>query len=160
RWIGWRLPLLAGLAGAVGYAWLTGMQPPALRTCVGLGMCCALRLSGQRWTAWQVWLCCLGAILVADPLAVLSQSLWLSAFAVAGLIFWFQWLPLPAGRWRWPWKTIIALVHLQAGVTLLLLPLQLLLFHGVSLTSMAANLLAVPLVTLLAVPLILTAMLV
>ncbi len=160
RWIGWRLPLVAGLAGAVGYAWLTGMQPPALRTCLGLAVCCALRLSGQRWTAWQVWLCCLGAILVADPLAVLSQSLWLSAFAVAGLIFWFQWLPLPAGRWRWPWKTIIALVHLQAGVTLLLLPLQLLLFHGVSLTSMAANLLAVPLVTLLAVPLILTAMLV
>ena len=160
RWIGWRLPLVAGLAGAVGYAWLTGMQPPALRTCLGLAVCCALRLSGQRWTAWQVWLCCLGAILVADPLAVLSQSLWLSAFAVAGLIFWFQWLPLPAGLWRWPWKTIIALVHLQAGVTLLLLPLQLLLFHGVSLTSMAANLLAVPLVTLLAVPLILTAMLV
>ncbi len=160
RWIGWRLPLLAGLAGAVGYARLTGMQPPALRTCLGLAVCCALRLSGQRWTAWQVWLCCLGAILVADPLAVLSQSLWLSAFAVAGLIFWFQWLPLPAGRWRWPWKPIIALVHLQAGVTLLLLPLQLLLFHGISLTSMAANLLAVPLVTLLAVPLILTAMLV
>ncbi|MBN0394481.1 ComEC/Rec2 family competence protein, partial [Pseudomonas aeruginosa] len=97
RWIGWRLPLVAGLAGAVGYAWLTGMQPPALRTCLGLAVCCALRLSGQRWTAWQVWLCCLGAILVADPLAVLSQSLWLSAFAVAGLIFWFQWLPLPAG---------------------------------------------------------------
>jgi competence protein ComEC len=44
---------------------------------------------------------------------------------------------------------------LQAGVTLLLMPLQLLLFHGISLTSMAANLLAVPLVTLLAVPLIL-----
>ena len=121
RWIGWRLPLVAGLAGAVGYAWLTGMQPPALRTCLGLAVCCALRLSGQRWTAWQVWLCCLGAILVADPLAVLSQSLWLSASAVAGLIFWFQWLPLPAGRWRWPWKTIIALVHLQAGVTLLLI---------------------------------------
>jgi competence protein ComEC len=71
-----------------------------------------------------------GAILVADPLAVLSQSLWLSAFAVAGLIFWFQWLPLPAGRWRWPWKALFALVHLQAGVTLLLMPLQLLLFHG------------------------------
>ena len=51
RWIGWRLPLLAGLAGAVGYAWLTGMQPPALRTCLGLAVCCALRLSGQRWTA-------------------------------------------------------------------------------------------------------------
>lgn len=144
RWIGWRLPLLAGLAGAVGYAWLTGMQPPALRTCVGLAVCCALRLSGQRWTAWQVSLCCLGAILVADPLAVLSQSLWLSAFAVAGLIFWYQWLPLPDSRWRWPWKALFALVHLQAGVTLLLMPLQLLLFHGISLTSMAANLLAVP----------------
>ncbi|GHK52822.1 hypothetical protein KPZU09_25580 [Klebsiella pneumoniae] len=103
RWIGWRLPLSPGWPAPSAMR-LTGMQPPALRTCVGLGMCCALRLSGQRWTAWQVWLCCLGAILVADPLAVLSQSLWLSAFAVAGLIFWFQWLRcLPAagaGRGR------------------------------------------------------------
>ncbi|VCV72205.1 hypothetical protein BANRA_00007 [Klebsiella pneumoniae] len=159
RWIGWRLPLVAGLAGAVGYAWLTGMQPPALRTCVGLGMCCALRLSGQRWTAWQVWLCCLGDTgcrpaggAVAKPVAICLRR--------GGADLLVPVAPLPAGCWRWPWKTIIALVHLQAGVTLLLLPLQLLLFHGVSLTSMAANLLAVPLVTLLAVPLILTAMLV
>ena len=49
RWIGWRLPLVAGLAGAVGYAWLTGMQPPALRTCLGLadGVAGVALLSGS-----------------------------------------------------------------------------------------------------------------
>jgi len=79
RWLGWRAPLLTGLASAIFYAWLTGMQPPALRTCVALIVGCALRLSGKRWSPWQLWLCCIGAILFADPLAALSESLWLSA---------------------------------------------------------------------------------
>ncbi len=40
----------------------------------------------------------------------------------------------------------------------LLAPLQIALFHGISLTSVLANLIAVPLVTFIVVPLILTAM--
>jgi competence protein ComEC len=40
----------------------------------------------------------------------------------------------------------------------LLAPLQIALFHGISLTSVLANLIAVPLVTFVVVPLILTAM--
>lgn len=90
RWIGWRMPLLIGLGCALFYAWLTGMQPPAVRTCVALSCVVGLRLSARRWSSWQIWLCCIGAILFADPLAVLSDSLWLSIFAVATLIFWYQ----------------------------------------------------------------------
>lgn len=41
---------------------------------------------------------------------------------------------------------------------LLLLPLQVLIFHGFSLSSLAANLFAVPLVTFISVPLILLGM--
>jgi len=93
--ISWRLPLLFGLACAAYYAWLTGMQPPALRTVVSLAVWGVLRLSGRQWSPWQVWLCCVAAILFIDPVAILSQSLWLSAFAVAALIFWYQWVPLP-----------------------------------------------------------------
>lgn len=159
RWIDWRAPLLTGLLCAAGYAWLTGLQPPALRTVVSLAVLAALRLSGRQWSAWHVWLCCLAAILFIDPLAVLSESLWLSAFAVAALIFWYQWLPLPAFRGGRLLRSMISLIHLQTGMMLLLLPLQVALFHGISLTSLVANLLAVPLVTFVCVPLILAGML-
>lgn len=158
RWLGWRAPLLTGLASAIFYAWLTGMQPPALRTCVALIVGCALRLSGKRWSPWQLWLCCIGAILFADPLAALSESLWLSAFAVAALIFWYQLAPMPGGKRCWLLRQSLALCHLQIGLMFLLAPLQIALFHGISLTSVLANLIAVPLVTFIVVPLILTAM--
>ena len=134
------------------------MQPPALRTCVALIVGCALRLSGKRWSPWQLWLCCIGAILFADPLAALSESLWLSAFAVAALIFWYQLAPMPGGKRCWLLRQSLALCHLQIGLMFLLAPLQIALFHGISLTSVLANLIAVPLVTFIVVPLILTAM--
>ncbi|EOZ9388245.1 ComEC family protein [Enterobacter cancerogenus] len=154
----WQVPVLAGLLFAVFYSWLTGMQPPALRTAVSLAVLAALRMSGRQWSSWQVWLSCVAMILILDPLAVLSQSFALSAFAVAALIFWFQWLPLPDWRWSRRLRPIVNLVHLQAGMLVLLLPLQVLIFHGVSLSSLVANLFAVPLVTFVSVPLILLGM--
>lgn len=95
--IHWQMPLLAGLCFAAFYAWLTGLQPPALRTVIALAVLAMLRIVARQWSPRQVWVCCIAAILISDPLAILSQSLLLSAFAVAALIFWFQWLPLLAG---------------------------------------------------------------
>lgn len=133
---------------------------PALRTVVALLVWGGLKLSGRQWSGWSVWICCLAAILVVDPVAVLSQSLWLSAFAVAALLFWYQWVPMP----DWPLSRVgrqfLALAHLQLGITLLLLPVQIAMFHGFSLTSFLANLFAVPLVTFISVPLILAGMIV
>ena len=159
HWIHWQIPLLAGLLFAAFYAWLTGLQPPALRTVIALAVLAALRIGARQWSPWQVWCCCIAAILISDPLAVLSQSLALSAFAVAALIFWFQWLPLPRGhRVRWL-QPLLNLLYLQTGMLLLLMPLQVLIFHGLSLSSLVANLFAVPLVTFVCVPLILSGML-
>ncbi|POP49190.1 ComEC family protein [Superficieibacter electus] len=159
RLISWRAPLAGAFICAALYAWLTGLQPPALRTVVALGMWYGLRLTGRQWSAWDIWLCCIAAMLFCDPLAVLSQSLWLSAFAVAALIFWYQWMPLPEWKIRAPLRQLVELIYLQLGLMLLLLPLQVLLFHGVSTTSLLANLFAVPLVTFVVVPLILAGML-
>lgn len=156
--IRWQHPLIGGLICAAFYAWLTGLQPPALRTVVALLVWGALKLSGRQWSGWSVWCCCLAAILVVDPVAVISQSLWLSAFAVAALLFWYQWFPCPAWPTSRAGRLLVELAHLQLGITLLLLPLQIALFHGVSLTSFVANLLAVPLVTFVSVPLILAGM--
>jgi len=156
--INWALPLLAGVLCAIGYAYLTGLQPPALRTAISLSVWATLRLSGRLWSPWQVWLCCVAAILFIDPISVLSYSLWLSAFTVAALLFWYQWLPMPAQQ-HWLIHSGMSLVHLQIGMTLLLIPLQLSMFHGISLSSLVANLVAIPLVTFVTVPLILTGML-
>ena len=156
--INWRLPLIAALLTGLAYAMLTGMQPPALRTVVAAAIWYALRLRGRQWTGWEVWLCCLAAIVFIDPLAVLSDSLWLSAYAVGVLIFWYQWLPLPAVFFPRFLRPLASLIHLQLGLLLLLTPLQIMLFHGVSITSLLANAVAVPVVTFIAVPLILLAM--
>lgn len=159
HWIRWQMPLLAGVVFAAFYAWLTGLQPPALRTVTAITMLAALRIAARQWSPWEIWFCCVAAILLIDPLAVLSQSLLLSAFAVAALIFWFQWLPLPHGhRARWM-RPLLNLLYLQIGMLLLLMPLQVLIFHGFSISSLVANLFAVPLVTLVSVPLILLGML-
>ena len=155
----WQMPLLAGLFFAAFYAWLTGLQPPALRTIIALAVLALLRITGRQWSPWQVWSCCIAAILINDPLAVLSQSLVLSAFAVAALIFWFQWLPLPDWNWTRRMRPLLNLIYLQVGMLLLLMPLQVLIFHGFSFSSLVANLFAVPLVTFVSVPLILLGML-
>jgi competence protein ComEC len=157
--IHWQMPLLAGLCFAAFYAWLTGLQPPALRTVIALAVLAMLRNAARRWSPWQVWVCCIAAILISDPLAVLSQSLALSAFAVAALIFWFQWLPLPGWRRARRLRPLLNLIYLQLGMLMLLMPLQVLIFHGFSISSLVANLFAVPLVTFVSVPLILLGML-
>lgn len=139
------------------YAWLTGMQPPALRTVVALAIWGMLKLSGRQWSGWDVWICCLAAILLMDPVAILSQSLWLSAAAVAALIFGISGFPVRSGSCR---RYCARLFHPSAtGNHLLLMPVQIVIFHGISLTSFIANL-CNSLVTFITVPLILAAMVV
>ncbi len=158
RWIGYRLPLLTSIMVAWGYVWLAGGNPPAVRSALALSVWVGLKMRGVNCSAWQVWLWCIALILVSDPLSALSDSFWLSCLAVASLIFWFQWTPLShrlQTQRRWFW---LRWLHLQTGITLLLMPLQLHIFHGFSITSLPANLWAVPLVTFVTTPLILLAL--
>ncbi len=138
---------------AICYARLTGLQPPALRTVAALSVWGGLKLSGRQWSGWQVWCCCLAAIIFADPVAVISQSLWLSAFAVAGLLFWYQWFPAPNGNFPRGLRWLLNLLHLQAGITLLLLPLRGA-FSWHKRYRNAGESFAVPQVTFVTVPLI------
>lgn len=157
--IGYRMPLAVSLLVALLYTWLSGANPPAVRAMLALALWCGLRLAGLRCSGWQVWSLCIGLILFFDPLTILSDSFWLSALAVAALLLWYQWFPLPARFMRDKRWLLLQLLHLQLGMMLLLMPVQGFIFHGVSLSALIANVIAVPIVSLISVPLILFSML-
>ncbi|ARB84629.1 MULTISPECIES: ComEC family protein [Yersinia] len=158
RWVGPVFPLLIGWFVAMVYVWLAGANPPAMRAAIALTLWLLLRLFGVLCSGWQVWLWVLALILLSEPLAVLSDSFWLSCLAVFSLICWFHWVPIVL-RFRRGWLGLTSRwFHLQFGMMLLLMPLQIGLFHGVSLFAIPANLWAVPIVSLLTVPCVLLAL--
>ncbi|QBH95822.1 DNA internalization-related competence protein ComEC/Rec2 [Limnobaculum zhutongyuii] len=158
RYIGLWFPVLLGWVTATLYVWLSGANPPALRAFLALSFWMLLRAKGINWTPWQVWLRIITLLLIFDPLMILSDSLWLSCLAVAGLIFWFQWVPLP--DWiTFRYRVLARWLHLQLAMMILLMPVQLFMFHGISWTSLPANLVAVPVVSFVTVPAILLALL-
>ena len=158
--IGYRFPLFFSLIMAAGYTWLSGGNPPAIRAIFAFIIWSVLRISGRKWSSWDVWLFCVSGLLFHNPLVLLSDSFCLSALAVAVLIFWYQWVLLPGvvRRWAWYLRYPVQLLHLQAGIMLLLLPLQIQIFHGISLSALVANLFAIPLISFVVVPLLITAL--
>ena len=139
RRIGYLMPLLISGLTAAAYCWISGSHPPAQRAMLALTLWLATRIAGWQLSNWQVWTLCVGSLLWLDPLTVLSESFWLSALAVAMLILWFQWFPLPP-RFRQPRRwLLLRLLHLQLGMMILMAPLQIFLFHGLSLSALVAN---------------------
>ncbi|XXN64475.1 DNA internalization-related competence protein ComEC/Rec2 [Enterobacter ludwigii] len=157
--IGHLFPLLISVITAATYTWVSGSHAPAQRAIIALMLWLGIRTAGWQLSGWQVWTLCLGALLALDPLTVLSESFWLSALAVAMLVAWYQWFPMP-NRFRTQRRWIpLQLLHLQLGMMILMAPLQIFLFQGISLSALLANLIAVPVVSFVTVPLILLAML-
>lgn len=156
-----------GLLAALAYARLAGWGVPAQRTVLMLAAFTLLRSLGLRWP----WPLTLGAVAwlvtLMDPWALLQPGFWLSFGAVAMLM-----LGEPAGRvadapaavaagftargraaLRAAARSLRPAVLGQARITLGLAPLGLLLFQQFAPLGLLANLLAVPLVTLLLMPL-------
>ncbi|MEQ6918305.1 DNA internalization-related competence protein ComEC/Rec2 [Halomonas aquatica] len=148
----WRLAVwpwwLAG-ASAVGYAVLAGLEPPALRamimTLVGLWVASGRHAPGP----WQAWWLALGLVLMVDPLSAWRPGLWLSFGAVALLILIWQGRPRPQGTTGWLW----ALVRSQLLLAPVMAAAVLLAFDRLAPAAPLVNLLAVPLVSSLLVPL-------
>ena len=143
--------LVAGVALAAAYAVFSGWGVPAQRTVIMLATIALLQLGGRRWPWPHVWLLACAAVVVADPWALAQAGFWLS-FVAVGVLFATNTVAnsaygSSAGR------HFYALFREQWVVTLALTPLSLLLFGQVSLVGFAANLLAIPWVTLVVTPL-------
>lgn len=163
-------PLVAAmlaLALATLYAGLAGFSLPTSRALLMLLAYFLLsrlqRNPGIFFTLGFVLL----AVLLLDPLAPLGGSLWLSFGAVMSIAYATRFnrktragqvFPNPRAALRERWKQRLSQWwQVQLAVTVGLFPLTLYLFQQVSLVSLPANMLAIPLVAFLVVPLILLA---
>ena len=155
----WALPgrtvlwLPAPMAGAIGallaataYAALAGFVIPTQRALIMLTVAMAGILWRREILPSQLLAGALLAVLVYDPLSVMAPGFWLSFAAVAVILF-----AMHGTEQSW-WRK---LGYVQWAIALGLAPLTLWLFQQVSLVGPVANMLAVPVFDLLAVPLVL-----
>jgi competence protein ComEC len=160
----------AGLAAALAYAVLAGWGVPAQRTVCMLAVVVVLRSAGLRWPLFGVLLAAATGVVVIDPWALLQVGFWLSFVAVA-LLVWSEPVqglePPPTapgpGQKQAPlvarvWAACKDGLRSQAVATVGLAPLSMVFFQQVSVVGFVANLVAIPLVTLLITPLALLGM--
>ncbi|HTL15503.1 MAG TPA: DNA internalization-related competence protein ComEC/Rec2 [Thermomonas sp.] len=136
------------VAGALGYAAITGCALPTLRTAVMIAALAAARCLRRRQRLPDTLALGCGVLLLLDPLAVLGAGFWLSFAGVA----WLLWC-LPAEQGPRRWALVHGFVAAQAVATLGLLPLTVVLFGQASFAGPLANLVAVPWWSLVVIPL-------
>ena len=149
-----------GLIGALLYALVSGWGLPAQRTVWMLALWLWLSRLGVAHSGLRVLAFSVLWVLFVDPFAVLSVGFWLSYGAVAWLIVAFDSVTVPQqddaderskgyllSRWA------LGLSGAQLGISLALLPMTLLFFRQTSLFGVWVNFIAIPLVSLLLLPL-------
>ena len=152
-----------GLIAALAYAVFSGWGVPAQRTVWMLAAVVLLQSLSRRWPWPLVLLTAAVVVSALDPWALLQPGFWLSFMAVGLLMSSsaaqkdeFGDAEKPSG-WR-GWVASIqgsmsAGLRTQVIATVGLTPLSVVFFQQVSVVGLAANLLAIPLVTLLITPL-------
>lgn len=142
------LPWACGLAftTALGYGLLAGFGVPVQRACVMVGLVLLWRLRFRHLGLWWPLLLALNGVLVLEPLASLQPGFWLSFAAVAVLILAF------GGRLG-PWSLWQAWTRPQWLIAIGLFPVLLVLGLPISLSAPFANLVAVPWISLVVLPL-------
>jgi competence protein ComEC len=148
RWMHYLPPLCACL-GAISYAALAGFSIPTQRALVACLAIMSCRILGLHFSAFTLLGLAALAVAVTEPFASMSSGFWLSFLAVTVLFYCF------GGRKRANAAGVVVRTQLILALGLLL---PLLMFgQGASLVSPLANLVAVPVVSLVMVPLLLIA---
>ncbi|MFT0622064.1 DNA internalization-related competence protein ComEC/Rec2 [Ectopseudomonas guguanensis] len=142
------LPCACALAlgGALIYGVLAGFEVPVRRACVMVALVLLWRMRFRHLGAWWPLLLALIVVLLLEPLASLQPGFWLSFSAVAVLVLVFGGR---LGVWGW-WR---GLTRAQWTMAIGLLPMMLILGLPVSSSGPLANLVAVPWVGMVVVPL-------
>lgn len=141
-----KVAALVGLTAAVGYALLAGFGVPAQRTVLMLAVVALAMMRGAEVAPSTVLALALFTVVLFDPWALTAAGFWLSFGAVAAILY------VTTGRIAPP-HWLAAWGWVQWAVTVGLVPLLLALFQQVSIASPLANAIAIPVVSLVVVPL-------
>ena len=152
-WSPQRVAAVAAMLVAVFYAGLAGFSVPAQRSVIMLAIVMLAIILQRNNRPFNTLAVALFAVLAFDPLAVLSAGFWLSFLAVSVIVY------AVAGRLGKP-GYFLEVIKINWATSVGLAPLLLLFFQQVSLISPLANFIAVPVISLLVVPLSLLAVLV
>jgi competence protein ComEC len=137
---------LVALLVALGYALLSGFAVPAQRTVYMVGAVAIALWLNRNFSLGQILGIALLGVLIPDPWAVMSPGFWLSFGAVSLILY------VTANRLK-PSHWLVEYGRVQWAMTIGLIPMLLGLFQQVSLVSPIANAFAIPLVSLIVVPL-------
>jgi competence protein ComEC len=158
--------LVAGLFSAFLYALIAGLSVPTQRAIIMLSVLSVMLLLRRNHRPFDALGFALICVLLVDPLAVLSAGFWFSFSAVAVIFISLDSPSLGLLEDQSVVKTgagirVLSIlkrwVRLQLLISLFLLPLSLFMFQQVSLVSPLANLLLIPYVSFLVVPVVLLA---
>ncbi|MBI1888258.1 MAG: DNA internalization-related competence protein ComEC/Rec2 [Nitrosomonadales bacterium] len=156
---------LAALLTAIGYALLSGFGVPAQRTVFMVGAVAAAMWLSRNFSLGQILSIALLGVLIPDPWAVISAGFWLSFGAVALILYVTAYRLEKANRLRegdgeaighpsaYPLRVLMEYANVQWAMAIGLTPLLLGLFQQASLVAPIANAVAIPLVSLIVVPL-------
>lgn len=163
-----RLPVLAAAlaAGAgAGYTLLTGAEVPTVRSCLGAGLVLLALALGREPLSLRMVAVVAGIVLLLWPESLIGPSFQLSFAAVLAIVALHGAEPvrrfLAAREERWASRIARRVVMLFAtGVVIeaALTPLVMFHFHRAGAYGAFANVLAIPLVTFIAMPLIAAAL--
>jgi len=140
-----RAATMAGLLVAVLYALLAGMSVPTQRTLYMLISFALALMLGRNLAISRALASALMVVVLLDPWAVIAPGFWLSFGAVA-LIAYVSVGRLAARHW---FKEAL---NTQWAITLGLLPMLIFMFGQTSIVSPLANAFAIPIISLIVVP--------
>ncbi len=152
-WSPQKVAAVSALAVGVFYSGLAGFSVPTQRSVVMLSIVMAAIVLQRNSRPFNTLAIAMFAVLMLDPLAVLSAGFWLSFLAVSLIVYSVSGR---LGKLGYFWGTIKVNWATSVGLS----PLLLLFFQQVSLIAPLANLVAVPVISLLVVPLSLLAVII
>lgn len=151
-----RIEAVAALVAACAYSLVAGMSLPVQRTLLMIAVVLLATWTRRAIATAHGLALALVAVLLADPLSALGAGFWLSFVGVAFLIFCLGGRPLAGATVAR--AAVAGLGRAQWAMTIGLLPLTAWFFQQASLAGPLANLVAVPWISFIVVPLLLIAL--
>ncbi|MFQ3208107.1 MAG: competence protein ComEC [Glaciecola sp.] len=143
------LAVVASIPFCFFYAYLSGFQIPVIRSIIALSLVVYLTFYQLHWRPIAIFFNLLVCFFLLVPLSIIGMSFWFSFGAIFAICFFM---------WRYPridnsiWQAIKQTIMLQLFLSLIMLPLVAINFGIFSTVSALVNLVIMPVVGLLLVP--------